>query len=89
MECMTQPDSQSPWSRLFAIVRDRFPYCKMREVHVANGTVVAYGGVEYTVVMNSDPAGARSPLPEGFDAHWNRSGLESDSGEAILLPPVF
>ena len=62
---------KASWNQLFHVVRDQFPYSKMKGLAVKGGAVVSFEEVQYTLVFGR---GAEPPplLPDAIDDHWLR-----------------
>lgn len=44
------------WTRLKSLVRERYPYCRLRGVEVEDGCIVRYAGVQYTRALSKPHA---------------------------------
>jgi hypothetical protein len=56
------------WGRTLKLIADKYPYCTMHGVHVEEGCIVAYEGVQISFVFvdgHSDIADKPA-----FDSHW-------------------
>lgn len=63
---------QAAWNQLFHIVRDQFPYSKMKGLTVKGGSVVSFNEVQYTFILGRGMEPPR-PLPsDTSDAQWLR-----------------
>ena len=63
---------ESTWTQLFHVVRDQFPYSKMKGLTVRDGTVVSYKEVQYTFIFGRGIEPPRCLLPDTFDEQWQR-----------------
>jgi hypothetical protein len=63
---------QAAWKHLFHIVRDRFPYSKMKGLTVKEGAVVSCTEVQYTFIFGQGIEPPRPPMPDTFDEQWLR-----------------
>lgn len=60
------------WNQLFHIVREQFPYSKMKGLTVKGGAVVSFEEVQYTLVFGRGAEPPRPLLPDTFDESWLR-----------------
>ncbi len=63
---------EATWTQLFHVVRDQFPYSKMRGLTVQDGAVVSFKEVQYTFVFGRGVEPPRCLLPGAFDEQWQR-----------------
>lgn len=63
---------EAAWTQLFHVVRDQFPYSKMKGVLVQEGAVVSFREVQYTFMFGRGVEPPRCLLPETFDEQWRR-----------------
>ena len=60
------------WTQLFHIVRDQFPYSKMRGLTIKEGAVVSFQEIQYTFIFGRGIEPPRSLLPDRLDEQWQR-----------------
>lgn len=63
---------EAAWNQMFHVVRDQFPYSKMKGLAVKDGAVVSFREVQYTFVFGRGVEPPRSLLPDAFDEQWQR-----------------
>jgi hypothetical protein len=56
------------WAKILKIVSDKYPYCTMHGVHVEEGCIVAYEGVQISFVFGEGVAAAA--IEPAFDGNW-------------------
>lgn len=72
--------------QLFHIIREQFPYGKMRGLKVRDGAVVSFEAVQYTFIFGRGMEAPQGLLPGRFDEQWQRfmrfcrSPAERDGG---------
>ena len=90
---MTGNDLKEPsaeWRAFFRMVRDRFPYSRMREVRVSKGVVAAFQSVECTLNLGRGAGSEERLLPKDLDETWARLiELCSEKNDCILREIVF
>lgn len=72
MSGMGTGTAEAGWMRLFDIVKSQFPYCKMKDVRVLDGSVISYGHVEFTRVFSHRGKAQGIGSSEIFDEPWRR-----------------
>ncbi|MFA5140472.1 MAG: hypothetical protein WC728_14680 [Elusimicrobiota bacterium] len=65
-------DAEAAWMRLFNMIREQFPYSKMKEARVSRGAVVRYGRIQFTEIFGRDEEPPQHLLPQEFDGQWRR-----------------
>jgi len=63
---------ESAWMQLFHIIREQFPYSKMRGLKVRDGAVVSFETVQYTFIFGRGMETPPGLLPGTFDEQWQR-----------------
>lgn len=63
---------ESAWMQLFQIIREQYPYSKMKGLEIRNGAVVSFKSVQYTFVFGRGVEAPNSLLPAAFDGQWQR-----------------
>ncbi len=63
---------EAAWNHLFRVVREKFPYSKMRGLTVKDGVVVSFNDAHYTFVFGRGIEPPRPLLPDTFDEQWQR-----------------
>lgn len=63
---------ESAWKQLFHVIREQFPYSKMRGLEVRDGAVVSFQTVQYTFIFGRGMEPPRALLPTAFDDQWQR-----------------
>lgn len=63
---------QTAWDHLFHIIREQFPYSKMKGLTVKGGAVVSFDEVQFTLVFGRGTEPLRPLLPDTFDEPWLR-----------------
>ena len=63
---------EAEWLPFYRIIRERFPFCKVKDVRIQGGKVVRYGKIQFTKVFNGDEAAACTAAGIQSDAQWQR-----------------
>ena len=63
---------EAAWEQLFHIVREQYPYSKMRGLTIREGAVVAFKTIQYTFVFGRGVEPPQCLLPGTFDEQWQR-----------------
>lgn len=58
--------------QLFELIREQFPYSKMRGLEVQDGAVISFKAVQCTFVFGRGQQAPRALLPSAFDEQWQR-----------------
>ena len=56
------------WTATLKLVADEYPFCTMHGVHIEDGCIVAYEGVQISFVFGENLSAARAE--PRFDANW-------------------
>ncbi len=59
--------AENHWAMTLKLVADEYPYCTMHGVHIEEGCIVAYEGVQVSFAFGESAQAAIEPR---FDAHW-------------------
>ena len=65
-------EQEAMWMQFFHIIRDQFPYCKMRELRIVDGAVVSFKDVQHTFIFGRGVEPPQCLLPGMFDEPWQR-----------------
>lgn len=63
---------ESAWMQLFHIIREQYPYSKMKGLEIRDGAVISFKSVQYTFIFGRGLEAPRSLLPGAFDEQWQR-----------------
>lgn len=63
---------EAAWRQLFYIIREQFPYSRMKEAAVRDGAVVSFEEIQFTRVFARGVEPAKSLSPDTFDDQWLR-----------------
>lgn len=63
---------EAAWEQLFHIVREQYPYSKMRGLTIRDGAAVAFKTIQYTFVFGRGVEPPLCLLPGTFDEQWQR-----------------
>lgn len=72
MQAVDFAGKEAEWMQLFELIREQFPYSKMKELEVRDGAVVSFKAVQYTFVFGRGQQAPRPLLPAAFDEQWQR-----------------
>lgn len=72
MSAVDFKDAEPAWMQLFHIIREQYPYSKMKELEVRNGAVVSFKALQYTFVFARGVEAPRLLMPASFDEQWQR-----------------